>query len=180
MPAFTRAILCSGLTDASSTRKNLNRVFDQIRTSDTSWLDGGWWIVDGRGMGYPMKLVKAACVVIVLSIAASAHAQIQDAAVTGGRVAGVVANGVASFKGVPFAASPVGTLRWKAPQAVTPWSGVKQATAFGPSCIQDPNFATLFGAPAAFSEMGDSGSTMVLLVSSRSNTRRLCAWAVNS
>jgi len=103
-------------------------------------------------MGYPMKLVKAACVVIVLSIAASAHAQIQDAAVTGGRVAGGVANGVASFKGVPFAASPVGALRWKAPQAVTPWSGVKQATAFGPSCIQDPNFATLFGAPAAFSE----------------------------
>ena len=100
-----------------------------------------------------MNLARfAACVLIVLSVAPSATAQIQEAAVTGGRMAGVVANGIASFKGIPFAAPPVGTLRWKAPRAVVPWSGVKQATTFGPSCIQDPNFATLFGAPATFSE----------------------------
>jgi para-nitrobenzyl esterase len=100
-----------------------------------------------------MKHVRLALrVVVLVSVAASAHAQIQEAAVTGGRVAGGAANGIAIFKGIPFAAPPVRALRWKAPQAVTPWSGVKQATTFAPSCIQDPNFALLFGAPSNFSE----------------------------
>ncbi|WP_234733898.1 carboxylesterase/lipase family protein [Tellurirhabdus bombi] len=40
------------------------------------------------------------------------------------------------FKGIPFAAPPVGNLRWKAPQAVKPWSGVRSCTAFGPSPMQ--------------------------------------------
>jgi para-nitrobenzyl esterase len=40
------------------------------------------------------------------------------------------------FKGIPFAAPPVGDLRWKAPQPVAGWSGVKQADAFGPRCMQ--------------------------------------------
>jgi para-nitrobenzyl esterase len=40
------------------------------------------------------------------------------------------------FKGIPFAAPPVGDLRWKAPQPVAPWSGVRKATEFGPRCMQ--------------------------------------------
>lgn len=40
------------------------------------------------------------------------------------------------FKGVPFAAPPVGDLRWKAPQPVKPWTGIKTCTAFGPSPMQ--------------------------------------------
>jgi para-nitrobenzyl esterase len=63
-----------------------------------------------------------------------------------------VANGIASFKGIPFAAPPVGALRWNAPQPVKPWTGVRQATAYGPSCMQDANFARLFGAAPAISE----------------------------
>jgi len=58
--------------------------------------------------------------------------------VDGGEVAGVVADGVRVFKGIPFAAPPVGDLRWKAPQPVVPWSGVRNADTFGPQCVQTP------------------------------------------
>ncbi|GEO12290.1 carboxylesterase/lipase family protein [Segetibacter aerophilus] len=40
------------------------------------------------------------------------------------------------FKGIPFAAPPVGDLRWKAPQPMQPWQGVKKCDAFGPSPMQ--------------------------------------------
>ena len=55
--------------------------------------------------------------------------------VTGGKVQGKsISAGGAMFKGIPFAAPPVGDLRWKAPQPVKPWSGVKQTTHFGDAC----------------------------------------------
>ena len=55
-----------------------------------------------------------------------------------GKVAGTpTADGlIVSFKGIPFAAPPVGDLRWQAPQPVIPWDGVKECTAFGPSPMQ--------------------------------------------
>jgi para-nitrobenzyl esterase len=43
---------------------------------------------------------------------------------------------VISFKGIPFAASPVGKLRWRAPQPVKPWRGVRNEAPFGPACVQ--------------------------------------------
>src|SRR5262249_51177529 len=81
-----------------------------------------------------------------------ASAQIKDADVTGGRVAGTSTNGVSVFKGVPFAAPPLGPLRWEAPQAVKSWTGVEQALTFGPACMQDANFPKIFGAPPETSE----------------------------
>jgi len=45
-------------------------------------------------------------------------------------------SGVTSFKGIPFAAPPVESLRWKPPQPVRPWKGVRNCTAFGPSPMQ--------------------------------------------
>jgi len=58
--------------------------------------------------------------------------------VEGGAIAGTVntAGDVHIFKGVPFAAPPVGNLRWKAPQPVAAWDGVKKCDAFGASPMQ--------------------------------------------
>jgi para-nitrobenzyl esterase len=47
---------------------------------------------------------------------------------------------VRTFRGIPFAAPPVGELRWKEPQAALPWPGVRKATEFGPRCLQGPIF----------------------------------------
>jgi para-nitrobenzyl esterase len=59
-------------------------------------------------------------------------------ATSSGKVAGAFdeAGGVYSFKGIPFAAPPVGALRWKAPQPAPPWSGVREALQFGPRAMQ--------------------------------------------
>ncbi len=81
-----------------------------------------------------------------------AAAQVLTVSVTGGRVEGIPADGIVSFKGIPFAAPPLGALRWRAPQPVRPWRGIKKADHFGPSCMQDPNFAKLFGAPPTIGE----------------------------
>jgi para-nitrobenzyl esterase len=67
-------------------------------------------------------------------MAGPAQAAIQFVDVTGGRVKGEVANGIATFNGVPFAAPPVGALRWKAPQPVVAWSGIRNANSLAPSC----------------------------------------------
>jgi len=46
------------------------------------------------------------------------------------------------FRGIPYAAPPVGNLRWKAPQSVTSWSGIFECTDFGLNPSQDPSSAT--------------------------------------
>ena len=73
---------------------------------------------------------------LTLAFAAPAMAEITEATVTGGKVAGTVVDGISEFKGIPFAAPPVGDLRWRAPQPVKPWSGVKQTVKFGSACMQ--------------------------------------------
>jgi len=53
-----------------------------------------------------------------------------------GRVAGTADGSVVAFKNVPFAAPPVGPLRWRPPQRAAHWTGVRDASAFGPACPQ--------------------------------------------
>lgn len=64
---------------------------------------------------------------------------------TAGKVVGALdeATGIYSFKGIPFAAPPVGERRWKAPQPAPCWSGVRRALHFGPRAMQLPVFADM-------------------------------------
>lgn len=55
-----------------------------------------------------------------------------------GMVHGVVAPDHRLFAGIPYAAPPVGVLRWQPPAAAPAWNGVRDATGFGPRCVQDP------------------------------------------
>ena len=58
-----------------------------------------------------------------------------------GVLEGIEEDGVKKFLGVPFAQAPVGELRWKAPQPVLPWEGIREAKAFG----DDPMQPNIFG-----------------------------------
>jgi para-nitrobenzyl esterase len=55
----------------------------------------------------------------------------------------VDSNGVASFKGIPYAKPPVGELRWKAPQPADNWRGALKADKFGPRAMQRPIFSDM-------------------------------------
>ena len=62
------------------------------------------------------------------------------------------ANGVRAYKGVPYAAPPVGPLRWRPPQPVSPWAGVRSASAFGPNSFQGVVFDDIDPSVAGVSE----------------------------
>lgn len=63
--------------------------------------------------------------------------------VANGELEGINDAGVMTFKGVPFAKPPVGDLRWRPPQPVDDWDGVRSAQKFGPRCMQRPVFGDM-------------------------------------
>src|SRR5215467_12891656 len=56
-----------------------------------------------------------------------------------GAVQGFFTAGAREFLGIPYAAPPVGDLRWRPPQPAAPWSGVRDATTLPPACAQLEN-----------------------------------------
>ena len=89
-----------------------------------------------------MKLSGAVLLALVLIRSTAADAQpVGDLVVhtaTGSVVGTVAGHEILTFKGIPYAAPPVGPLRWRAPQPPLPWSGVRDATHFGADCMQTP------------------------------------------
>src|ERR1700685_353800 len=55
-----------------------------------------------------------------------------------GLVQGATEDGIAVYRGIPFAAPPLGDLRWRAPQQPAAWTGVRDAAKFAPACMQVP------------------------------------------
>ena len=79
------------------------------------------------------RLLGAAAACLMLSPAVAAGPVVKAPA---GDMEGVNQGTLEVFKGIPYAEPPVGERRWKAPVPLSRWSGVKQTTAFGPSCMQ--------------------------------------------
>jgi para-nitrobenzyl esterase len=86
----------------------------------------------------------------LLSTLAAAFAQPTPTVdVTGGALRGYLTPPGAVFKAIPFAQPPVGPLRWREPQPVQPWSGVRDATRYSAACVQNPMGTGAFLAPLA-------------------------------
>ncbi len=84
-----------------------------------------------------------ACLIAVLMAvagfpAAQAHSPTAPVKLETGLVIGLEHNGVEFFKGIPYAAPPVGSLRWRAPQPAAAWKGERLMEEFGKACPQKP------------------------------------------
>lgn len=73
---------------------------------------------------------------LLLSLGTVAAAAAPVAVTDAGKIAGVAQGDVQAFLGIPFAAPPTGVNRWRSPQPVAPWSGIRPAAKFGSSCWQ--------------------------------------------
>ncbi|MDG2532137.1 carboxylesterase family protein [Sphingomonas sp. HITSZ_GF] len=73
---------------------------------------------------------------LALALLLAGTAQAQEVRAPAGTLRGVTAQGVTSFKGIPYAAAPVGPLRWHAPMPAPAWTGTRNATGYGNDCVQ--------------------------------------------
>lgn len=93
------------------------------------------------------RLLPATCLIAVVALLAAPAAAIGQQSSAGrpaslvvatrdGLLQGKRAEGADQFLGIPYAAPPVGPLRWRAPEPVAPWAGVRPVTAYGNRCPQ--------------------------------------------
>jgi para-nitrobenzyl esterase len=85
-----------------------------------------------------MKRLESVCVLAALLALPLLAGIAEPIKVEGGQVSGTPGWGwgVREYRGIPFAAPPVGNLRWRPPQPVVPWQGVRVADRFSPACMQ--------------------------------------------
>ncbi len=83
------------------------------------------WLPDGACAG-------AAAAATTVEVGAPAGAVLTES----GAVRGAAGTGFVAYRGIPFAAPPAGDLRWRPPAPLAPWTGARDATAFGPICPQ--------------------------------------------
>jgi para-nitrobenzyl esterase len=92
------------------------------------------------------KVGSTAAVAVLAATAASTSTPAGPAVqVEGGQIADLAAesSGIRVFRGIPYAAPPVGEIRWREPQPAQPWSGIRVATEWGPRCVQSNRLGDL-------------------------------------
>ena len=82
-----------------------------------------------------------------------------ESGIVEGAVTGKGASRVRVFLGIPYAAPPLGDLRWRPPQPVAQWTGARKATEFGARCMQKPVFGDM-----GFRDLGNSEDCLFLNV----------------
>ena len=91
----------------------------------------------GKGTGVQFKIAGfLTAALMALATGCAAAAPTSDVKIAQGDLQGSVEGDIAIFKDIPYAAAPVGPLRWRAPQPGPAWQGVREATEFGPACLQ--------------------------------------------
>lgn len=95
-------------------------------------------------------------------------------AVTGGDVRGVVRRGMKMWRGIPYAAPPVGDLRFRSPAPVVPWTGVRDAEHFGPVAPQDRNGQ--FAGPPTSVEMSEDCLTLNVIAPLEGDALPVMVW----
>ena len=83
-------------------------------------------------------IVRLRFILYLLLILPSYLASAAVVEIDSGALRGIEEGGIHSFKGVPFAAPPIGQLRWAPPQAVATWQGERDASEHGAICVQTP------------------------------------------
>jgi para-nitrobenzyl esterase len=81
---------------------------------------------------------KSSALVVALFFTTFVSAQSPQVSIDSGTLQGEASSGVIAFKGIPYALPPLGELRWRAPQPVKPWTGVREAKAYAHDCLQNP------------------------------------------
>ena len=98
------------------------------------------FLASGRSkLGAPRALISFAAIAVGLFSPSYVVAAEPKVLTIEGVVQGVHEAGLDVFKGIPFAAPPIGSLRWRAPQPVAPWKGVRRAEGFSADCMQAPS-----------------------------------------
>src|ERR1700722_10479031 len=98
-------------------------------------------VSNSQDLNMQMFFSKLTCgvlaLLLVLATSAIVSAQIPKTMTQSGAISGVSENGLAVYKGGPFASPPIGDLRWRPPTQAAPWIGVRKADSFAPACMQE-------------------------------------------
>ncbi len=113
------------------------------------------------------RLIGIGTAIVMAATGGTASAQVKT---TGGLVQGTTSadGGIRIYKTIPYAAPPVGAQRWQPPRPVQPWQGVRDATSFGPRCLQGQIFGDI-----VFKDLSEDCLTLNLWTPAKTAAARL-------
>ncbi|MEZ5996708.1 MAG: carboxylesterase family protein [Hyphomonadaceae bacterium] len=121
-------------------------------------------------------MIRFVTIALCAALAACSQTDLSRVRVAQGEAQGVVENGVRVFRSLPYAAAPVGELRFRGPRPAPSWEGVRDATAPGPMCVQNAEGADWGPWTGSFTTHGPISEdclTLSVWTPARSRTARL-------